>query len=159
MASKYTEEQKLAAVQAYIRGEGGIRQVARTHDVSRGALIQWVAHYKQNGRLPPSSQQQENIPVQTPQNNLPPRSSLQFRLEVLYWQQLHHASDLKTAVTFQLKGMEIVSKWRYNIGNFRTLFLIRSENYQNVACTAVKGGAVFAGSGSKAASGMPGILQ
>ena len=112
MASKYTEEQKLAAVQAYIRGEGGIRQVARTHDVSRGALIQWVAHYKQNGRLPPSSQQQENIPVQTPQNNLPPRSSLQFRLEVLYWQQLHHASDLKTAVTFQLKGMEIVSKWR-----------------------------------------------
>ena len=112
MASKYTEEQKLAAVHAYIRGEGGIRQVARNHDVSRGALIQWVAHYKQNGRLPPSSQQQENIPVQTPQNNLPPRSSLQFRLEVLYWQQLHHASDLKTAVTFQLKGMEIVSKWR-----------------------------------------------
>ena len=112
MASKYTEEQKLAAVQAYIRGEGGIRQVARNHDVSRGALIQWVAHYKQNGRLPPSSQQQENIPVQTPQNNLPPRSSLQFRLEVLYWQQLHHASDLKTAVTFQLKGMEVVSKWR-----------------------------------------------
>lgn len=112
MASKYTEEQKLAAVQAYIRGEGGIRQVARNHEVSRGALIQWVAHYKQNGRLPPSSQQQENTPVQTPQNSLPPRSSLQFRLEVLYWQQLHHASDLKTAVTFQLKGMEIVSKWR-----------------------------------------------
>ena len=86
MASKYTEEQKLAAVQAYIRGEGGIRQVARNHEVSRGALIQWVAHYKQNGRLPPSSQQQENTPVQTPQNSLPPRSSLQFRLEVLYWQ-------------------------------------------------------------------------
>ncbi|MBR2461991.1 MAG: transposase, partial [Spirochaetaceae bacterium] len=43
MASKYTEEQKLAAVQAYIRGEGGIRQVARNHEVSRGALIQWVA--------------------------------------------------------------------------------------------------------------------
>ncbi|MBQ7367515.1 MAG: transposase [Spirochaetaceae bacterium] len=112
MASKYTEEQKLAAVQAYIRGEGGIRQVARNHEVSRGALIQWVAHYKQNGRLPPSSQQQENTPVQTPQNSLPPRSSLQFRLEVLYWQQVHHASDLKTAVTFQLRGMEIVSKWR-----------------------------------------------
>lgn len=112
MASKYTEEQKLAAVQAYIRGEGGIRQVARNHEVSRGALIQWVAHYKQNSRLPPSSQQQENTPAPTPQNSLPPRSSLQFRLEVLYWQQVHHASDLKTAVTFQLRGMEIVSKWR-----------------------------------------------
>ena len=112
MASKYTEEQKLAAVQAYIRGEGGIRQVARNHEVSRGALIQWVAHYKQNSRLPPSNQQQENTPAPTPQNSLPPRSSLQFRLEVLYWQQVHHASDLKTAVIFQLRGMEIVSKWR-----------------------------------------------
>lgn len=128
MASKYTEEQKLAAVQAYIRGEGGIRQIARTHDVSRGALIQWVAHYKQNGRLPPSSQRQENIPVQTPQDRLPPRSSLQFRLEVLYWQQVHHASDLKTAVTFQLKGMEIVSKWRHQYLDGGRLRLFRDRD-------------------------------
>ena len=47
MNSKYSQEQKLAAVQAYIKGEGGIRQIARDYQVSRGALVQWVAYYKQ----------------------------------------------------------------------------------------------------------------
>ena len=101
MNSKYSQDQKLAAVQAYIKGEGGIRQIARDYQVSRGALIQWVAYYKQNGCLPDTSPKSEPRP-----------HPLQFKLEVLYWQQLHDASDLKTAVTFKLRGMEIVSKWR-----------------------------------------------
>lgn len=117
MSSKYSQEQKLQAVQAYIRGEGGIRQIARDYQVSRGALIQWVAYYKQNGSLPNTTQKTEYSPP-----------SLQFKLEVLYWQQVHDASDLKTAVTFKLRGMEIVSKWRKQYlqgGKFR---LIRSRD-------------------------------
>lgn len=117
MNSKYSQEQKLAAVQAYIKGEGGIRQIARDYQVSRGALIQWVAYYKQNGCLP-----------DTPPKTAPSPHPLQFKLEVLYWQQLHDASDLKTAVTFKLRGMEIVSKWRKHYlqgGNFR---LIRNRD-------------------------------
>lgn len=117
MNSKYSQEQKLAAVQAYIKGEGGIRQIARDYQVSRGALIQWVAYYKQNGCLP------DTTPKTTPSPH-----PLQFKLEVLYWQQLHDASDLKTAVTFKLRGMEIVSKWRKHYlqgGKFR---LIRDRN-------------------------------
>ena len=38
--------------------------------------------------------------------------------------QLHDASDLKTAVTFKLRGMEIVSKWRKHYlqgGKFRLI--------------------------------------
>ena len=117
MSSKYSQEQKLQAVQAYIKGEGGIRQIARDYQVSRGALIQWVAYYKQNGYLPGTTQKPEQNPP-----------SLQFKLEVLYWQQVHDASDLKTAVTFKLRGMEIVSKWRKQYlqgGKFR---LIRSRD-------------------------------
>ena len=117
MNSKYSQEQKLAAVQAYIKGEGGIRQIARDYQVSRGALIQWVAYYKQNGCLPDAT------PKTTPSPH-----PLQFKLEVLYWQQLHDASDLKTAVTFKLRGMEIVSKWRKQYlqgGKYR---LIRSRD-------------------------------
>ena len=113
MNSKYSQEQKLAAVQAYIKGEGGIRQIAREYQVSRGALIQWVAYYKQNGCLPNTTQKTEQSP-----------HPLQFKLEVLYWQQLHDASDLKTAVTFKLRGMEIVSKWRKHYlqgGKFRLI--------------------------------------
>ncbi|MEE0132855.1 MAG: transposase [Treponema sp.] len=113
MSSKYSQEQKLAAVQAYIRGEGGIRQIARDYQVSRGALIQWVAYYKKNGCLP------DTTPKTTPSPH-----PLQFKLEVLYWQQLHDASDLKTAVTFKLRGMEIVSKWRKQYlqgGKFRLI--------------------------------------
>ena len=113
MNSKYSQEQKLAAVQAYIKGEGGIRQIARDYQVSRGALIQWVAYYKQNGCLP------DTTPKTTPSPH-----PLQFKLEVLYWQQLHDASDLKTAVTFKLRGMEIVSKWRKHYlqgGKFRLI--------------------------------------
>ena len=117
MNSKYSQEQKLAAVQAYIQGEGGIRHIAREYQVSRGALIQWVAYYKKNGDLPATTQKTEYTPP-----------SLQFKLEVLYWQQVHDASDLKTAVTFKLWGMEIVSKWRKQYlqgGKFR---LIRSRD-------------------------------
>ena len=117
MNSKYSQEQKLAAVQAYISGKGGIRQIARDYQVSRGALIQWVAYYKQNGCLPDAT------PKTTPSPH-----PLQFKLEVLYWQQLHDASDLKTAVTFKLRGMEIVSKWRKQYlqgGKYR---LIRSRD-------------------------------
>ncbi len=117
MNSKYSQEQKLAAVQAYIQGEGGIRHIAREYQVSRGALIQWVAYYKKNGDLPATTQKTEYTPP-----------SLQFKLEVLYWQQVHDASDLKTAVTFKLRGMEIVSKWRKQYlqgGKFR---LIRSRD-------------------------------
>ena len=117
MNSKYSQEQKLAAVQAYIQGEGGIRHIAREYQVSRGALIQWVAYYKKNGDLPATTQKTEYTPP-----------SLQCKLEVLYWQQVHDASDLKTAVTFKLRGMEIVSKWRKQYlqgGKFR---LIRSRD-------------------------------
>ena len=113
MNSKYSQEQKLAAVQAYIQGEGGIRHITREYQVSRGALIQWVAYYKQNGSLPNTTQKPEYSPP-----------ALQFKLEVLYWQQLHDASDLKTAVTFKLRGMEIVSKWRKQYlqgGKFRLI--------------------------------------
>lgn len=117
MSSKYSQEQKIQAVQAYISGKGGIRQIARDYQVSRGALIQWVAYYKQNGCLPDATPKTEQNPP-----------SLQFKLEVLYWQQLHDASDLKTAVTFKLRGMEIVSKWRKQYlqgGKYR---LIRSRD-------------------------------
>ena len=117
MSSKYSQEQKLQAVQAYIRGEGGIRQIARDYQVSRGALIQWVAYYKQNGCLPGTTQKPEQNPP-----------SLQFKLEVLYWQQVHDASDLKTAVTFKLRGMEIVSKWRKQYLQGGKLRLIRSRD-------------------------------
>lgn len=113
MNSKYSQEQKLAAVQAYIQGEGGIRHIAREYQVSRGALIQWVAYYKKNGDLPATTQKAEGNP-----------HPLQFKLEVLYWQQVHDASDLKTAVTFKLRGMEIVSKWRKHYlqgGKFRLI--------------------------------------
>ena len=113
MSSKYSQEEKLAAVQAHIKGEGGIRQIARDYQVSRGALIQWVAYYKKNGCLP------DTTPKTTPSHH-----PLQFKLEVLYWQQLHDASDLKTAVTFKLRGMEIVSKWRKHYlqgGKFRLI--------------------------------------
>ena len=113
MSSKYSQEQKLRAVQAYITGEGGIRHIAREYQVSRGALIQWVAYYKKNGCLPDATQKPESSPP-----------SLQFKLEVLYWQQVHDASDLKTAVTFKLRGMEIVSKWRKHYlqsGKFRLI--------------------------------------
>ena len=117
MNSKYSQEQKLAAVQAYIQGEGGIRHITREYQVSRGALIQWVAYYKKNGDLPATTPKTEYSPP-----------SLQFKLEVLYWQQVHDASDLKTAVTFKLRGMEIVSKWRKHYlqgGKFR---LIRNRD-------------------------------
>jgi len=118
MGSKYSQEQKLAAVQAYMSGEGGIRQIARNYDVSRGALIQWVAYYKQNHSLPNSnSENQEASP-----------HPLKFKLEVLYWQQVHDASDLKTAVTFKLKGMEIVSKWRKQYLQGGKLRLIRTRD-------------------------------
>ena len=117
MNSKYSQEQKLAAVQAYIKGEGGIRQIARDYQVSRGALIQWVAYYKQNGCLPDAT------PKTTPSPH-----PLQFKLEVLYWQQLHDASDLKTAVTFKLRGMEIVSKWRKQYLQGGKLRLIRNRD-------------------------------
>lgn len=116
MGSKYSQEQKLAAVQAYMNGEGGIRQIARNYDVSRGALIQWVAYYKQNHSLP-NSENNETSPY-----------PLQFKLEVLYWQQVHDASDLKTAVTFKLKGMEIVSKWRKYYLKGGKLRLIRTRD-------------------------------
>ena len=66
MSSKYSQEKKLAAVQAHIKGEGGIRQIARDYQVSRGALIQWVAYYKKNGCLP------DTTPKTTPSPH-PPR--------------------------------------------------------------------------------------
>jgi transposase-like protein len=43
---KYTEQAKLAAVQNYCSGNGGLRDVARRHNVNFSSLRQWILGYQ-----------------------------------------------------------------------------------------------------------------
>ena len=94
--SKYSQEEKIRAVQAYLAGEGGFETIAKKYGVSSGILWQWVEQYKLNGELT------------KPTGNF----SGNFKLKVLNYQQENHLSDLQTALAFGITNVGTICAWR-----------------------------------------------
>ena len=94
--SKYSQEEKIRAVQAYLAGEGGFETIAKKYGVSSGILWQWVEQYKLNGELT------------KPTGNF----SGNFKLKVLNYQQENHLSDIQTALAFGITNVGTICAWR-----------------------------------------------
>ena len=106
--SKYSQEEKIRAVQAYLSGEGGFEALGKKYGVSSSCLRQWVAQYKLNGELT------------RPTRNF----SGNFKLKVLNYQQENHLSDSQTALVFGITNTGTICAWRkkYITGGTETLF-------------------------------------
>jgi transposase len=46
MRRRYSEQTKLVAVLAYLDGSGGLKAIAKAHDVDVTALRKWIAGYR-----------------------------------------------------------------------------------------------------------------
>ena len=106
--SKYSEEFKISVVNAYLSNEGGTKTVAKKYHVARTCVRQWVAQYKNTGKITKPTR----------------HFSGEFKLKVLNYQQEHHLSDSRTAVLFGITNIGTICVWRkkYITGGTEALF-------------------------------------
>jgi len=107
---KYTEQTKLAAVQDYCSGSGGLRDVAHRRNVDFSSLRQWVAAYQVHGAA--------GLKQKRPQPY-----SKDFKLSVLKRMREEQLSYRQTAALFDIRRFGIIGLWerRYDEGGFDAL--------------------------------------
>lgn len=110
---KYTEQAKLAAVEDYYAGSGGLRDVAHRHNVDFSSLRQWVAAYRVLGPA--------GIKDRHPQ-----RYSADFKLSVLKRMRDEQLSYRQTAALFDIRRFGMIGEWerRYEEGGPAALALV-----------------------------------
>lgn len=96
--TRYTEEQRLAAVTAYRKGAGGLRATASAHGVGVDSLRAWVAAYEANGKTGLVAKRRVNY-------------DLDFKLEALRRMQDEGLSCRQAAALFNIRRLDLVAEW------------------------------------------------
>lgn len=94
--SKYSGELKLKAAKEYLEGKESYESIAKKYGVTETPLRQWVAQYKQNGKITKPTQQ----------------FSIEFKLKVLNYQQEHNLSDQQLSLCFNITNKGTIAAWR-----------------------------------------------
>ncbi|MEJ8860145.1 helix-turn-helix domain-containing protein [Variovorax robiniae] len=97
--TKYTEKQKLEAVEAYERGQGGLRAIAQAHAVGFDALRSWVAAHRNHGAAGIAAKMRKNY-------------ELEFKLLVLNRMRDDGLSCRQAAAIFGVRRHNQVAEWR-----------------------------------------------
>jgi transposase len=108
--TKYTEQAKLAAVQDYCSGNGGLRDVARRHNVNFSSLRQWVLGYQTLGITGITGKKKIHY-------------SPAFKLSVLQRMREEKLSYRQAAALFDIRRFDILGQWerRYDEGGLEAL--------------------------------------
>ena len=95
---KYSEDKKLAAVEAYCSGQGGLRAIAVLHEVDVSSLRQWVGAFKALGisGLRPKRRELYGI---------------EFKLAVLQRVRDEGLSHRQAAALFDIRRFDIITAW------------------------------------------------
>lgn len=109
---KYSDQQKLSAVQDYQKGLGGLRAIAATHNVGLSSLRKWVADYRENGvaGIQDMSHKRRYF-------------SPEFKLSVVQRIQEEGLSCRQAAALFNLRKLDLVAEWvrQYEQGGMEAL--------------------------------------
>ena len=96
--AKYSEQTKLAAVEAYCSGKGGLKATAAQYDVEVSSLRKWIAAYQANGVAGIRLKHRELY-------------SVEFRLEVLRRVREERLSHRQAAALFDIRNFNIIGVW------------------------------------------------
>ena len=97
--SKYTDKQKLEAVEAYRRGAGGLLAIAQAHGVGFDSLRKWVGAYSVHGAA--------GVVTKKRGSNY----DLEFKLEVLRRMNEEGISCRQAAAVFNIRRLDQVAEW------------------------------------------------
>ena len=95
---KYSEQQKLDAVQAYRSGELGLRATSALHNVGFASLRKWVASY-------------EALGIAGIQRKRRQMYDLKFKLEVLQKMQSEDLSYRQAGALFNVRRFDSIGSW------------------------------------------------
>jgi transposase len=119
MNHKYSEQTKLAAVLAYMDGNGGLKEVAKVHEVDVSSLRKWIADYREHG-----------LAAMQNRNSVRRRYSPEFKLAVLLRVQEEGLSYRQAAALFDIRRFNAIADWeqRYQEGGIDALTDQRRKN-------------------------------
>jgi len=102
--AKYSEQVKLAAVEAYGSGKGGLKAIAAQYDVEVSSLRKWIAAYQANGVAGLRIKRREPY-------------SVEIRLEVLRRVREERLSHRQAAALFNIRNFNVIGVWerRYEL--------------------------------------------
>lgn len=95
---KYSEQTKLAAVEAYRTGQRGLVATAKQLDVGVSSLRKWVAAYQANGVAGIRTKRRELYDIK-------------FKIEVLQRARDDRLSNRQAAALFDIRNFNIISTW------------------------------------------------
>lgn len=109
---KYTDQQKLLAVQDYQKGLAGLRAIAEAHNVDVSSLRKWVADYRENGMAGIQDMSHKRRYF-----------SPEFKLSVVQRIQEEELSCRQAAALFNLRKLDLVAEWvrQYEQGGMEAL--------------------------------------
>lgn len=107
--SKYSKEQKIAAVNRYLVGSESIKQISDQLEIDQSSLNKWVMHYKQHG-LPAFEKKYTQYDAD-------------FKLSVLNYVHSKGVSHQQAAADFDIRNHGIITKWmnQYESGGLQAL--------------------------------------
>jgi transposase len=97
--AKFTEDDKLAAIQRYLKGVEGYASIASSIGTSSSVLKNWVKQYELHG-------------VEMLFRKSYTSYTAQFKLDVLNYMNNHGTSPNETAVIFKITSPALIRKWR-----------------------------------------------
>lgn len=97
--AKYTDKQKLEAVEAYRKGAGGLLATAQAYGVGFDSLRKWVAAYSAHGAA--------GVVTKKRRSNY----GLEFKLEVLRRMKEEGISCRQAAALFNIRRLDQVAEW------------------------------------------------
>lgn len=119
MRRKYSEQSKLAAVLAYVDGTGGLKEVAKAHEVDVTSLRKWIADYREHG-----------VAAMQDRDSVRRRYSPEFKLAVLQRVREEGLSYRHAATFFDIRRFNAIAEWeqRYEEGGIDALADQRRKN-------------------------------
>lgn len=109
--SKYSKGFKLKVVKAYLSQHRAIAEVARSFNLHKSQLSDWLLVYRHQGAdgLVPRRQKQDYTSV--------------FKLKVINYKRQHSASLSEVATHFRIPSASTIFEWekRYNLGGIEML--------------------------------------
>jgi transposase len=101
---KYSEKQKLSAVEAYMEGPRGLRATALSLGVGFDSLRKWVAVYREHGK--PGLQRRQRR-----------RYTPEFKLEVLNRVRDEGLSYRQAAAIYDIRRFDVIGIWKRALAN------------------------------------------
>ena len=107
--SKYSKEQKIAAIQQYLQSDDSFKIIADRLEIDLSSLKKWVRHYQQHGMAAFEKKRTDYDAA--------------FKLDVLKYVYSHNVSHQQAAAIFDIRNHGIIAKWRsqYQAGGFEAL--------------------------------------